>query len=50
MHKDSTPIMPSELPKVRINYKGLIAYAKEKGVQVIDLSDSEKNRFVQKYE
>lgn len=40
------PILPSELPKVRIDYLGLLKYAKQKGVQAIDLTDSEKNQFV----
>lgn len=50
MHKTSVPIMPSKLPKVHIDYPGLLVYAKKKGVSVIELSDEEKNRFVQKYE
>lgn len=40
------PIMPSEIPDVRIDYKGLLAYAKKKGVKVIELTDEEKNMFV----
>ena len=40
------PIMPSELPNVRIDYKGLLDYAQKKGVSVIELTDEEKNRFV----
>ena len=40
------PILPSELPKVRIDYNGLLNYAKQKGVQVIELTDAEKNQFV----
>lgn len=40
------PIMPSELPKVRIDYKGLLSFAKQKGVRVIDLTEAEKNQFV----
>ncbi len=42
------PIMPSELPNIRIDYKGLVKYAKKKGVRVIELADSEKNRFIKK--
>lgn len=42
------PILSSELPKVKVNYKALLAYAKEKGMQVIDLTDTEKNMFVSK--
>jgi len=40
------PIMPSELPKVRIDYKGLLDFAKQKGVRVVDLTEEEKNQFV----
>lgn len=43
------PILPSELPKIRIDYKGLLKYAKEKGVKVIDLSDKEKEQFISTY-
>lgn len=46
LNTSAKPIMPSELPKVMIDYKGLLNYAKQKGVRVIDLPDSEKNRFV----
>lgn len=40
------PIMPSELPNVKIDYAGLLAYAKNKGLKVIQLTESEKNKFV----
>lgn len=40
------PIMPSELPDVRIDYKGLLEFAKQRGVRVIELTEEEKNRFV----
>ena len=40
------PIMPSELPKIRIDYKELLHYAEQKGVRVIDLTEMEKMRFV----
>ena len=40
------PIVPSELPDVMIDYKGLLDYAKQKGVRVNDLTDAEKERFV----
>lgn len=40
------PIMPSELPDVRIDYKGLLDYTQKKGVSVSELTNEEKNRFV----
>ena len=43
----SAPIMPDQIPSgVKMNLSGLLAYAKEKGVQPGDLSDAEKNRFI----
>lgn len=39
-------VLPAELQQVRIDYHGLILYAKTKGVSVPDLSDEEKNRFI----
>lgn len=38
--------MPGELPDVRIDYNGLLAFAKKKGVPVIELTEEEKKRFV----
>lgn len=37
---------PEELHKIRIDYDGLISYAKDKGMQPGDLSDEEKDRFI----
>ncbi|MBR6309016.1 MAG: hypothetical protein IKR39_10475 [Lachnospiraceae bacterium] len=31
---------------INIDYKGLLKYAKEKGVAPVDLSDEEKNMFI----
>lgn len=39
-------IMPSELPRVRIDYKGLLEYAKKKGVEPAELSDEDKVMFI----
>ena len=46
LNDSARPIMQSELPKVMIDYKGLLNYAKKKGVRVIELTDIEKKRFV----
>ena len=40
------PVLPSELPKWRIDTQGLIEYAKKKGVSVSHLSDEEKATFI----
>lgn len=43
----STPYFDSsKLCKVQIDYHGLIAYAKQKGVAVPDLTDEEKDAFI----
>lgn len=46
VNTSTEPIMPSELPKVTIDYKGLLSYAKQKGVRVIELTEAEKERFI----
>ena len=40
------PIMPGELPAVRIGYNGLLAFAKKKRVLVIELTEEEKKQSV----
>lgn len=40
------PIMPSELPNVKIDYAGLLSYAKSKGLKVVQLSENEKSKFI----
>lgn len=40
------PIMPSQLPKVKLDMRGMVKYAKEKGVEPIKLSDKEKEKFM----
>ncbi len=40
------PIPLSQIPKVKIDYKGLKEYAKAKGVAPAHLSDAEKNQFI----
>ncbi len=42
LNAPTRPILLSELPKVRIDYIGLLNYAKEKGVKVKDLTEIEK--------
>lgn len=41
------PILPSQLPNAKIDLAGLMAYARKKGVRAGDLTEEEKNRFIQ---
>ncbi len=40
-----SPVFFSQLPKVKMDLRGLSQYAKEKGVRVAELTEEEKNRF-----
>ena len=40
------PIVASELPKVKLNLKGVRQYAREKGVSIASLTDDEKKLFM----
>lgn len=42
------PILLSQCPNIKLDLHGLMKYAKEKGVKVIDLSEDEKALFVKK--
>ena len=42
------PIMMSELPKVKLNLKGIREYARKKGVSIASLTDEEKQIFITK--
>lgn len=41
------PIMASELPKVKLNLKGVRQYTREKGVSIASLTDAEKKLFME---
>ena len=40
------PYRKADIPSFQIDYRGLTAYARKKGVHVCDLSDSEKDTFI----
>lgn len=40
------PVMPSQIPHVRIDCRGLIQYADAAGKTVMELSDEEKDKFI----
>ena len=40
------PIMMSELPKVKLNLRGIREYARKKGVPIASLTDEEKKLFI----
>lgn len=40
------PILLSQCPKIKLDLRGLMQYAKEKGVKVTDLEEKEKQSFI----
>ena len=48
LEKTPGPIRLQDLPPMVIDYRGLLAYAKKKGVQPGMLSDEEKNSYILK--
>lgn len=40
------PYFKADIPRIRIDYKGLTAFARKKGKRACDLSDAEKNLFI----
>ena len=46
LEKTPGPVMPSQLPKVKLDMRGLVRYAREKGVEPICLTEEEKYRFM----
>lgn len=42
------PVMVSELPKVKLNLRGIREYAKSKGVAIASLTEEEKQHFMTK--
>lgn len=46
LSKMPQPIMPSQLPKIKMDLAGMSNYAKKKGVSLHELSAQEKKRFM----
>ena len=46
LEKMPDPILLSQCPKVRLDLRGLMQYAKEKGVKVVELTEIEKAAFI----
>ena len=40
------PIMPSQIPKVKLDMRGMVKYAKERDIAPLDLTQEEKERFM----
>lgn len=49
LKKTQPPIMPSQLPKVKMDLAGLSRYAKNKGVNISNLAEDEIRRFIPTY-
>ena len=43
------PVMPSEVPKLKMALNELLAYSKLKNVSPIDLTDDEKEKFIKTF-
>ena len=42
----SEPILLSQCPKINLDLRGLMKYAKEKGKKVVELTEEEKKVFI----
>lgn len=40
------PIMPSEMPNIKVDMRGMLDYAKKHQISVEDLTDDERAKFV----
>ncbi len=41
LNRTPGPIMPSQIPKVKLDMRGMVKYAKERGIAPIDLTQEE---------
>lgn len=46
--KNTVPVSLESLPNISLDLRGIIKYAKEKNMQVVDLTEEEKNKFIKK--
>lgn len=46
LRRMSQPVLPSQLPNVKMDLAELSRYAKEKGVSLYELTEEEKNKFI----
>lgn len=44
--KTPEPIMPSQLPQIAFDLRGMMEYAKRIGKKVVELTDTEKQMFI----
>ncbi|MBO5516483.1 MAG: hypothetical protein J6A42_00140 [Firmicutes bacterium] len=44
--KTPGPIGQDQFPKIKLDLRGLMKYAKDKGLKVVDLSEEEKKMFI----
>lgn len=42
----SVPVMPSQIPQMNLDLRGLMTYAKNTGKKVANLTDDEKKMFL----
>ena len=40
------PIMPSQIPQMNLDLRGLMSYAKQMGKKVVELTEAEKKMFI----
>ena len=46
---DLNPVSAKDLPRVKLDIRGAILYAKKMGKEVCELSDDEKQKFMRTY-
>ena len=49
LKKTQPPIMPSQIPKVKMDLAGLSRYAKNKGISISNLAEEDIRKFIPNY-